>query len=90
MVSFWQTGKESSGSNFQQSNWQKVQFNTDLLDQSHEYLYRNNLAYLNNSKSGIPNFFEVKGVDLFRVLVGLQGREDIWPPRNGQRRLRKI
>ncbi len=26
-----QTEGQSSGSNFQRSNWQKVQFNTDLL-----------------------------------------------------------
>ncbi len=36
-----QTNRQSSGSNFQWSNWQKVQFNTDLLEQRHGYLYRN-------------------------------------------------
>jgi hypothetical protein len=29
------TDKQSSGSNFQRSNWQKVQFSTDLLKQWH-------------------------------------------------------
>jgi hypothetical protein len=28
-----ETALQSSGSNFQQSNWQRVQFNTDLLKQ---------------------------------------------------------
>jgi hypothetical protein len=31
------TDKQSSGTNFQQSNWQKVQFNTNLLKQRHWY-----------------------------------------------------
>ncbi len=35
-----QTAGQSSGSNFHQNNWQKVQFNTDLLKQGHGYLYR--------------------------------------------------
>ncbi len=59
---FWQTDKQSSGltfeqtdtqpsgSKFQQSNCQKVQFNPDLLDQRHRYLYRNGWRYLNQIK----------------------------------------
>jgi hypothetical protein len=35
------TARQSSGSNFQWSNWQKVQFNTALLNWRHSYLYRN-------------------------------------------------
>jgi len=31
-----------SSSNFQSNDWQKVQFNTDLLNQKHSYLYREN------------------------------------------------
>ncbi len=31
------TDKQSSGTNFQRSNWQKVQFNTNLLKQRHRY-----------------------------------------------------
>jgi len=39
-LTYEQTALQSSGSNFQCSNWQKVQFNTDLLKQKHGYLYR--------------------------------------------------
>ncbi len=35
-----QTALQSSSSNFQRNNWQKVQFNTDLLKQRHRYLDR--------------------------------------------------
>jgi len=30
-----------SSSNFQSNDWQKVQYNTDLLKQKQNYLYRN-------------------------------------------------
>jgi len=54
---FWQTDKQSSsltseqtdtqssGSKFQQNSWQKFQFNTDLVDLRHRYLYRNRWHY---------------------------------------------
>ncbi len=38
---FERTDGQSSGSNLEQSNWPKVQLNTDLLKQGHRYLYRN-------------------------------------------------
>ncbi len=59
MENFWQTDKQSSGltseqtaaqssgSNFQWSNWQKVQFDTDLLKWKHSYLYRKWWRWLN-------------------------------------------
>ena len=31
----------NSSSNFQSNDWQKVQYNTDLLKQKRSYLYRN-------------------------------------------------
>ncbi len=40
---FEQTDRQSSGSNLERSNWQKVQLNTDLLKQGHRYLYRNDI-----------------------------------------------
>ncbi len=49
-LTFEQTALQSSGSNFQQINWQKVQFNADLLNQGHEYLYRNWWHYKNQIK----------------------------------------
>ncbi len=41
------TASQSSGSNFQWSNWQKVQFNTDLFKWKHSYLYRKDKRWLN-------------------------------------------
>jgi hypothetical protein len=40
-----------STTNFQSNNWQKVQYNTDLLNQRHGYLYRTKWRWLKRNES---------------------------------------
>jgi hypothetical protein len=40
-----------SRSNFQSNDWQKVQYNTDLLNQRHGYLYRTKWRWLKWNES---------------------------------------
>ncbi len=50
---------DDSSFNFQQSNdWQKVQFNTDLLSQRHGYLYRAKWQWLKWNKGMKYNKFD--------------------------------
>ncbi len=55
------TAGQPSGSNFQQSNGQKVQFMTDLLKQEHRYLYRIGATLLKTEWSKMKLTSIIKG-----------------------------